>query len=282
VFSVVITPYRRTGTMAKAATRKEVQAAVEQSKETPVVTAFVCTRGQKKDKKKDEPKVFHPYSLTEVTLYNDNAPISGRAVYAIIEETDHQVVLLYPWTLTKFSVPANDFIRGQGLTYWPPEKRDAPEFEKFDIEKLAKRMIFLMEDYSRSSKQYSSLTVRMLIAAIQGVPLEQVPLYKAPAPVARPAGATGEGKAPAGPRAEINPRKPGVIDTIKETIKGGASMEEILKALVAKFPDRRPESMTTTIKCQVRRDLLKKGLVIKKEQIKGRGEVYTWMNSNAV
>lgn len=266
--------------MARAASKNEVQAAAEQSqKETPAVTAIVCVRGQKKEKKKDEPKVFHPYSLTEVTLTDTaSAPVSGRAVYAVVEESNHQVTLLYPWTLAKFTVPAYDFIKGQGLTYWPPEKRDAPEFEKFDVDRLAKRMIFLMEDYSRNNKQYSSLTVRSLIAAIQGVPLEQVPLYKSPSVAARTSGTPGERKAPAGPRTERNPRKPGVIDTIKETIKGGATQEEILAALVAKFPDRRPESMTTTIKCQVRRDLLKKGLVIERKQVKGRGEVYTWTN----
>jgi hypothetical protein len=270
--------------MAKAASGKAVSIALEQSKETPTaVTSIVCTRGQKKDKKKETPKSFHPYSLCEVTLYNDRAPISGRAVYAVIEESNHQVTLLYPWTLAKFTVPANDFIRGQGLTYWPLEKRDAPDFEKLDVAKLASRMIYLMEDYSRNSKQYSSLTVRSLVAAMLGIPLEGVPLYKSPAQAATEAAGGEEGsnkpkKASAAPRKQEGARKPGVIDTIKEVIKGGATMEEILKALVAKFPERRPESMTTTIKCQVRRDLLKKGLVITREQVKGRGEVYTWTN----
>jgi len=65
------------------------------------------------------------------------------------------------------------------------------------------------------------------------------------------------------------PRKVGVIDTIIECLKKGSAKspvtkEDILKALVKKFPDRRPEAMKNTVSAQVPTHLrIEKNITVK-------------------
>ena len=64
--------------------------------------------------------------------------------------------------------------------------------------------------------------------------------------------------------------KPGVIHTIVEAIsrKNGASLSELVEILTKKFPERRPESMTSTAKIQANRN------ATGKEKSETRGLVY--------
>jgi hypothetical protein len=65
-------------------------------------------------------------------------------------------------------------------------------------------------------------------------------------------------------------RKPGVIHAIVEAIsrKNGASLSELVEILTKKFPERRPESMTSTAKIQANRN------ATSKEKSETRGLVY--------
>jgi hypothetical protein len=65
-------------------------------------------------------------------------------------------------------------------------------------------------------------------------------------------------------------RKPGVIHTIVEAIsrKNGASLSELVEILTKKFPERKPESMTSTAKIQANRN------ATGKEKSETRGLVY--------
>lgn len=66
------------------------------------------------------------------------------------------------------------------------------------------------------------------------------------------------------------PTGPGVIATILETMKrkNGATVEEMVAVLVKKFPKRRKESMTSTVKIQAAKNAKKK------ENDERRGLVY--------
>lgn len=183
--------------------------------------------------------------VAEVTVEDHpNAPINGRAVYIITEETDKYVTLCHPWTLTIFTVPLQKFIRNVGLTFWPDSKRDAPPNYKFNMENVLRKMQELLEEYAARQKQHPAQSIRRIIASMRGVPVEQVPQYKEQQKTAR--GSSGEGK-------ERGPRKPGVIDAIKELLEDGYTVDEFVVKLAERFPDREADGMKNTVKCQLAR-----------------------------
>jgi hypothetical protein len=72
-------------------------------------------------------------------------------------------------------------------------------------------------------------------------------------------------------RSHVNPKKPGVVAYIVSLLQesvddGGITVEEAVKKLAKKFPDRRPESMETTFRCQAGRDLVKLGHKVVKQR----------------
>lgn len=208
----------------------------------------------------------------EVTIgTHPQAPVSGRAVYFVTNETPKYVTLFHPWTLTEFNIPLNDFIRNNGLTYWPEDKRDAPPYEKFNAMSIARHMEEKLQDYAMRQKQHPAQATRKLIAAIRGIPLEQVPQYKEPSKV----------KSSHGVSRERGPRKPGVIDAIQEFLEDGYTVDEFVKKLGERFPERVPDAMRNTVKCQLARLPKNKNRAINKNEVAGRGMVFTWGKSGA-
>ncbi len=72
------------------------------------------------------------------------------------------------------------------------------------------------------------------------------------------------------------PRGVGVIAEIQRMMErqSGATVDEIVQSLSAKFPDRSPEGMATTARIQVRRLPKKLGRKLTTEESEGRGVIY--------
>jgi hypothetical protein len=83
-------------------------------------------------------------------------------------------------------------------------------------------------------------------------------------------------KKTAGEKKQRAKKEGGVIDVIRQQIASdeGASVAEIQKALVKKFPDRDPEGMTTTIRIQMTRLPKQHDFTMKKTKDEKRGLVY--------
>lgn len=71
-------------------------------------------------------------------------------------------------------------------------------------------------------------------------------------------------------------RRPGVINTIIRQMgrKHGATVEEILDHLVEKFPERKRESMNTTVRIQIGKWPKANGVAVTKTNNPKRGKVY--------
>lgn len=186
---------------------------------------------------------FQMYIAEVAVIDHPDAPVNGHAVYIVVNETSKHVTLCYPWTLSVFDIPLQSFIRNVGLTYWPPEKRDAPVHDKsfLTIDRTLAAMEEKMADYTKWQKRYSANSIRRIIAQLRGIPLDQVPLYKETK--TQTDGAVRERQA----------RKPGVIDAIKELLEDGYTVDEFVGKLAERFPDREPDGMRNTVKCQLAR-----------------------------
>lgn len=181
----------------------------------------------------------------QVILNNRQAPVSGGALYLVTLETPKQVELLHPPTLTLFRISRDEYLNCEGAVYWPAEIANHPPGEKFSMDYVLRLLEERLEDYATRvpPKQHPAQEVRRVIAEIKGVPLEDVPQFKETKPVK--AGATA-------PRA-AGVRRPGVIDAIKEALDGGFTIDELVKVLAVKFPDREADGMRNTVKCQLAR-----------------------------
>lgn len=205
--------------------------------------------------------------VVQVTLDNRNAPISGSALYLVIAESLKQVTLLYPWNLSLFHIKTEEFEKGEGAVYWPLELRTAPANETFDINKLVTKMEHLLEDYTVRvpPKQHPAQEVRRVIAEIKGIPIEDVPQFR-------------EAKAPkVGAPAVGTTRRPGVIDAIKDALEGGFTIDELVKSLQVKFPEREADGMRNTVKCQIARLPKNTNRQISKTEVAKRGIVFQWV-----
>lgn len=208
---------------------------------------------------------------------NDKCGVANKLRSHIHDQT---ATLLHPWTLQQFTVPMEDFLKGKGVTYWPVN--DSPQGESFNVDKLTERMTFLIEDYTMARVSFPGKVSRNVLAALKGCKVEDLQIMsmlpdevKPGLPATRPVRSSNRVvKQNMGRVAG----KPGVISTICELLKKGVTMDECIDELSTVFPDRKPESMTSTFKCQTGRDLPKKGLKITKTEVKGRGVVFTWVN----
>jgi hypothetical protein len=116
-------------------------------------------------------------------------------------------------------------------------KPEAPAEEEETLEQVAKK----------AAKKGAKRGVKEVAAKKKG---------KAAKPAAKSGGKAAPKTNGAGRGSATPGRGPGVIATIVETIQRpkGASVDEILEVLVKKFPDRKPASMTATIRIQANRN----------------------------
>lgn len=79
-------------------------------------------------------------------------------------------------------------------------------------------------------------------------------------------------------------RADGVIGTIKTILESdrGGTVDEIMTTLTAKFPDRSPDGMKSTVKIQTSRLAKSTKRTIVNEVIKGRGRVYKFEDKGAI
>jgi hypothetical protein len=85
-------------------------------------------------------------------------------------------------------------------------------------------------------------------------------------------------------KARAEKRSQGVIGTIKSMLdtKTGASQNEVLDALVKKFPERTRDGMSSTVKIQFSRLAKSTGREIHNANIEGRGRVYKFKDQGEV
>lgn len=198
--------------------------------------------------------------IRTVSVQNDKAPVSGTALYVVVDERDRHVTLLHPVTLSKFDIPVDEYRSGMGQMLWPENQTHM----KFSAETIAELMQRQMKDYSKRQKQYPAQIVRRIISELRGIEVEKVPLYK---------------DAPKQSE-KRSAKRPGVIDAIVAELHKGASLDEMVKALKEAFPDRNAEGMRTTVRCQINRLPAKLNLKIIKIEDKKRGQLFKFATSS--
>jgi hypothetical protein len=191
-----------------------------------------------------------------LTLYNDKAPVSGTAMYFVVE-IQQKMAWLYHWpTRTYFNVPIHDYREGAGHELWP-ENTFGGKFIKEDVAQL---LLLDMRKAIREGKSINQHVVRSIIAALRDCELTEVPSVREM------------------PRAANKPqvksaKRPGVIDEIIAKLSEGATVDEMVLHLKGCFPDRAETGMRTTVRCQINRLPAKLGRKITKLEDGKRGTV---------
>lgn len=212
--------------------------------------------------------------LVALTTDNSSAPACGRSIYFVVEEGRHRISLLHPWTLSSFAIPVEDYEKGRGDVYWPPEVATSTELtnsvkDDLDgVQRVARTMLMKLEEYSKRGRQHPANLVRRVIAEVQGTTLDKVPVFRE-VPEATRGNLTKAREARAA-------RKPGVIDAIANILsnENGATVDEAVKQLHEMFPDRESDGMKNTVKCQINRLPKKLNMTLIKTEVKGRGMVF--------
>lgn len=93
--------------------------------------------------------------------------------------------------------------------------------------------------------------------------------------------ATKEAARAARKAATAEKRANGVIGTLKQALEAGTTKKEVLATLTAKFPDRDPIGMATTVGIQLSRLPKSTGREITSVVEEGRGRVYRWVVARA-
>jgi hypothetical protein len=104
-----------------------------------------------------------------VNTDNSKAPVSGNAIYVVLEESQHRVSLFYPWTLTEFTLPQDEYVKGQGKELWPDNQTDGI----FDIKKVVQMLERKIEFDSSLKKNIPRVAFRCL-AAMTGKPVSEI------------------------------------------------------------------------------------------------------------
>jgi len=192
-----------------------------------------------------------------LNLQNDKAPVSGNALYIVVEQKERVVVLLHPVQLAKFEISATEYREAadKGVMLYPINNSGT----KFDREMMSNLLIAKMKDYSKRQKGYAAQVVRHCAAELSGLEVTKIPMYKENVergPVQRSA------------------KRPGVIDAIVEQLHKGATIDEMVAALKETFPDRNADGMRTTVRCQINRLPAKLSLKMDKIEDKKRGQIF--------
>jgi hypothetical protein len=191
----------------------------------------------------------------------DRAPTTGQALYVLVEESKHQVTLLHPVSLSKFTIPADDYKSGFRGQLWPEPSIPVAANKGPINETLAQLMELKANQYAKQRTQFPSQVVRRAIAVLTGRRVEDVPEVKESVPRGF---------------AVKSDKRPGVVDAICNMLYEGVTLDEAVARLKKQFPERSPEGMKTTVRCQVNRLPKKLNLKLNRTEHKKRGLVFQW------
>jgi hypothetical protein len=191
----------------------------------------------------------------------DRAPTTGQALYILVEESKHQVTLLHPVSLSKFTIPAEDYKSGFRGQLWPEASVAVPHGKGPINEMLAQLMEQKSIQYAKQRTQFPHREVRRAIAVLTGRRVEEVPEVKESVPRGF---------------AIKSDKRPGVVDAIYNMLYEGVTLEEAVARLRKQFPERSPEGMKTTVRCQVNRLPKKHNIKLNRTEHKKRGLVFQW------
>jgi hypothetical protein len=206
--------------------------------------------------------------IVSVHTDNEKAPVSGQALYIVVEQAKHRVKLLHPTTLSQFEIPAQDYAAGFKGELWPTPTVAVPQRNGPINEVLAQIMELRGQFCSKNQKQFPAQLVRRAIAVLTGQRVEEVAEFK------ESQSASGS----SGPRgfAVRSEKRPGVVDAIANMLysRKGVTLDEAVAELAKQFPDRKADGMRVTVRCQLNRLPKKLNVALLTKEVPKRGKVF--------
>jgi len=102
--------------------------------------------------------------MRSVNTDHPKAPVSGSAVYVVVEEGDHKVTLFHPWTLTELTIPREEYTKGMGSMMWPENETGAV----FSVKKVVQTIDDKVKFFTVSKRGFPVRTVIRVLAALKG------------------------------------------------------------------------------------------------------------------
>jgi hypothetical protein len=108
--------------------------------------------------------------ICELRTDNTKAPVSGNAIYIVVEESNQRVSLFYPWTLEEFTLPREEYVEARKAMLWPENQTTA----FFDVNKVIKTIENKVQFFLEQKRSIPTRTITRCLATLKGVKIEEI------------------------------------------------------------------------------------------------------------